>query len=149
MAASESNGNRVLPFARRDFILVSAGESVHEVERLMRMAQLRHLPIVDGDALVGTLSYRRMQDERLDALEGELSEPERRARRERSIEAWVKPEPEAVGLDSPLEEAVRRMLRYRVGYLPVVAPGPGGPRVVGILTEGDLLRIAYERGAFG
>jgi CBS domain-containing protein len=146
--AHGANGDGVLRFARRDFIRVCTTETVGEAERLMRFAQLRHLPVVDGEALVGTLSYRRMQEERLDALERALPEAERGERRASPIGDWVQPEPEAVSVDASLEDAVRRMLRYRVGYLPVVARGPDGPRVVGILTEADLLRIAFERGAF-
>ncbi|MBI2462022.1 MAG: CBS domain-containing protein, partial [Candidatus Rokubacteria bacterium] len=41
-----------------------------------------------------------------------------------------------VGPDRPVEEAAERMLDHRIGSLPVLEGG----RLVGILTETDLLR---------
>ena len=35
------------------------------------------------------------------------------------------------------------MLRLQIGCLPVVEATPEGPRLVGLLTESDLLRAAY------
>ncbi len=40
--------------------------------------------------------------------------------------------------DTPLSEAAAIMLKHRVGCLPVVDDG----ELVGILTEGDFLRLA-------
>ena len=48
-----------------------------------------------------------------------------------------------VGPDEPLGEAARAMLERKVGSLPVVADG----RVVGILTETDMLRLIVRSNA--
>jgi len=45
--------------------------------------------------------------------------------------------------DATLSEAASRLERLRVGCLPVVEPGEDGLRLVGLLTEMDLLRAAY------
>ena len=42
-----------------------------------------------------------------------------------------------------LAEAARRMLRLKIGCLPVVRASSGGPILVGLVTESDLLRAAY------
>ncbi len=50
-----------------------------------------------------------------------------------------------IGADAPLSEAIRLLMEHRVSGLPVVE---GDMRLVGILTEKDLLRLLYEeRGA--
>ena len=51
--------------------------------------------------------------------------------------------------DATLSEAASRLERLRVGCLPVVEPGEQGLRLVGLLTEMDLLRAAYVRRASG
>ena len=44
----------------------------------------------------------------------------------------------------PVGEAAARLVRSQAGFLPIVEPGPGGPRLVGLVTESDLLRLAYD-----
>ncbi|MBB6250171.1 CBS domain-containing protein [Nitrospirillum iridis] len=44
--------------------------------------------------------------------------------------------------DTPLVDALRLMVRNRISGLPVVVDDEGAVRVVGVLTEGDLLRRA-------
>jgi CBS domain-containing protein len=48
-----------------------------------------------------------------------------------------------------LASAARRMLRLKIGCLPVVRAGPSGPLLVGIVTESDLLRAAYAPEFYG
>src|SRR2546430_10195886 len=48
----------------------------------------------------------------------------------------------SVGRDAPIGDAIRRMLDHRISGLPVV---DGGGNVIGMLTEGDLLRRAETR----
>ena len=41
------------------------------------------------------------------------------------------------------------MLHLKIGCLPVVEPEPGGLRLLGLVTESDLLRRAYVPGFEG
>ena len=134
---------------RREFVSISPDDSLRAVHGVMSFAGLRHVPVVSNDRLVGTVSHRRLRDAVIAELEA-LSGVEGRAGAAQSapIAALVQPEPEAIGADSTLEEAARRMIRLRVGYLPVIERSAGGQRVIGILTEADLLRLAIRRGAF-
>jgi acetoin utilization protein AcuB len=133
---------------RRHFVAVTPHDSVEQVRRVMRMAGLRHVPVVEAGVLVGTLSYRRVQEERSDLAERQPDPGLLQRFLESPIEAWVQPDPEAIESSHSLEDAARRMLSYRVGYLPVVEGSDEGLRIVGIVTEADLLRIAYARGAY-
>jgi CBS domain-containing protein len=52
------------------------------------------------------------------------------------------PNPVTVRPDSPLTEAVRLLMDYQISGLPVV---DGEKRLVGMITEKDMLRILYEQ----
>jgi CBS domain-containing protein len=51
--------------------------------------------------------------------------------------------PYTADLNTTLGDAARRMLRLKIGCLPVVRRGPDGEQLVGLITESDLLRAAY------
>ena len=136
-AATQSQ--RVRDVMRRDFITISREESLLEALHLMRLARLRHLAVVNEGVLVGILSYRDLQDELVARLDLESAPAiEQIAVVERMIGT-----PFSIVPDATLLEAASRLERLRVGCLPVVEPGEQGLRLVGLLTEMDLLRAAY------
>jgi acetoin utilization protein AcuB len=110
------------------------------IEDLMSLGRVRHLPVMDGDRLVGVVSLR-------DLLAHSLSraldfEPRQRRVFLKSVDVreamskrllTVRPE-------APVKEAAETMLRHRIGCLPVV---DAAGALVGIVTETDLLRAAY------
>ena len=49
-----------------------------------------------------------------------------------------------IGPDAPLEEIVRLMERWHVKRLPVIDPGIGAGRLVGIVTRADLVRAFVD-----
>lgn len=51
----------------RDLIVAGPEETIDEVERKMKVANIRHLPIISSDKLIGMLSLR-------DLLQAEMSE---------------------------------------------------------------------------
>ncbi len=126
---------------REDFITVEPEEKLLEARRLMRAARLRHVVVARAGTLVGLVSYRDVIEgfsgargngvpsDGLDALL--VAEAMRRA-------------PDAVGPGDSLRTAALRLLQLRVGCLPVVRETPTGPRLVGLVTESDLLRAAYD-----
>ena len=127
---------------RRRFIRVGPSTSLTDAAQTMRSARVRHLPVVDSDRLLGLISHRDLVEvwfrsdtsKSLDQLSAELSAT--------PVAEHMRTEPWAVTPATPLREAAGRMLRYRIGCLPVV--DEGGNRVVGLITESDLIRAAYE-----
>ena len=61
------NTTKVEQVMTKDLIVASPEETVEEVERKMRVANIRHLPIISSDKLVGMLSLR-------DLLQADLNE---------------------------------------------------------------------------
>lgn len=108
---------------------------------LMCTGRIRHLPVVDEANVVGVVSQRDLLRRALGAaLAFGTREPQKLMR---SLEVRdVMSEP-AVTIDpgAAIQEAARTMLEKKIGCLPVVEEG----RLVGILTETDVLRYAMTR----
>jgi len=119
---------------------------------VMRTKQLRHLPVVDdGGQLIGIVTDRDLRQAAFAPAVGEYLSVsgQRRLRqlaesldniRVKDVMTWVvvTTHPEA-----PIAHAALVMSERRVGSLPVVDQG----RVVGMLTERDLLRALQREGS--
>ena len=116
-------------------VSVAPGDSLAHALRLTREHRIRHLPVVQGEELVGILSDR---DIRL-AMPSPLTvaDPERAAFLEGTPVARVMTrEVITAGPFDTLEDAADQLCRHRIGALPVVdAHG----RLVGMLSETDVL----------
>jgi len=120
--------------------------SIQKSERLdaarmyMQYEQCRHLPVLDGERLVGILSDRDV----LAALRSRLEELSLAERLHDAcgivVGAIMTPEPDTTTALAPAADAARRLVDRNVGALPVV----DGNRLVGIVTETDFL--AYVGG---
>jgi acetoin utilization protein AcuB len=122
-------------------VTITSGATVHEAIDLMKGRKIRHLPVVEEDGrLVGILTDRDLRQMIFDpSVQERLGEAAEllKTRTVREVMTWgvvtVRPE-------TGIRQAARLMYEQKVGALPVVDHG----RVVGILTERDVLR-AFER----
>jgi acetoin utilization protein AcuB len=128
---------------RREFITVAPSESLLEVHRTMRLARLRHVLVVDDGRLVGIVSYRDLQDDALARAERLTPERWRAELGKVAVREAMRASPYFALPETPADAAARRMLRLRLGCLPVCENG-GRPRLVGLLAESDLLRAAWK-----
>jgi CBS domain-containing protein len=134
--------DRIGAVMRRHFVTVRSDEPLSEAIGIMRMGRLRHLPVERGGKLVGLLSYRDLQERELERLEAAeaCAAP---AALEVAVEEAMLDSPYIVTPDTPLRVAAARMTQLGVGCLPVVEVADGDSRLVGLVTESDLLRAAY------
>ena len=128
---------------RREFVTVSADESLLEALRIMQLARLRHLLVERDGALAGVLSYRDLQNRAIEQLD-RSSEPLETSMHALTVEEAMMDSPYVVTPDTSTRLAASRLCHLRIGCLPVVEEQPEGHRLVGILTESDLLRAAYD-----
>ena len=119
---------------RRQFVTASPEEGLPQVRQTMRLARLRHLVIAEGDQLLGLISYRALLESLLDGEDGE-----------KAISAAMIESPVVVTPATPIADAAERLCRYGFGCLPVVEESVPRPRIVGLVTESDLLRAAFRR----
>jgi len=102
----------------------------------MRERQCRHLPVVDADGrLVGIVTDRDLRQASFARLRA-LREAEQDLQVQ-SVMTWALV---TIHPTATIAHAARVMFERRVGSLPVVEDG----RLVGILTERDLLRALME-----
>lgn len=100
-------------------------------EKLMAESGIRHLPIVEGEQLLGILTQR---DLRLAAsLVG--VDPEKQ-----TIEGAMTDEPYTVSPETPLDEVVTTMAEHKYGSAIVVQ----NKHVVGVFTTVDVCRALSE-----
>jgi CBS domain-containing protein len=127
---------------RQHFVAGDPEEPLHSALETMRLARLRHLLVSREERLLGIVSYREL-------LETLLAERPTGAADPRRLGDVMTPSPSFVTPRTPLAQAAERMTRYGIGCLPVLSPPASGAaeqgRLVGIVTEADLLRAAYSR----
>jgi CBS domain-containing membrane protein len=136
---------RVTSRMRSSFISAAPSDTLLHVAQIMQLARIRHLLVLDANgALVGIVSHRDLLEatapadaqgspgERIRSLEGV------------PISRVMRTRVRSVPPSATLREAAEVILRYGIGCLPVVESGDAPARVVGLLTESDLLAAAYE-----
>ncbi len=127
----------------KDVLCVGPNDETLETYRLMRSRQVRHLPVLENNRLIGIISDR-------DVLRGAPSQAETKV-------AFGSHSPVASPLhvrgimsrdiatrppSTPVSEAAELMLDRRIRSIPIVEPEQD--QLVGILTETDLLRFFVE-----
>jgi len=105
---------------------------------LMRSHRIRRLPVVDGDTLVGIVTWTDLVRIRPPVIGSRWTVP--------NLAAGVKVKhlmtaaPVVVGPEVAIEQAAALMRRRKVGGLPVVEDG----RLAGIITESDLFEVFVD-----
>jgi acetoin utilization protein AcuB len=136
---------RVVDRMRRHYVAVHAEQTFREVEALMRAGRLRHVPVIDGELLAGVISHRDLMVDSLGRLEREVPEAALQLLLARSVAPLVSREPQAIGPQASLADAAALMRAFGIGCLPVVEGGALGRRLLGLITEADLLAAAYRQ----
>lgn len=120
---------------------VAPGDSLHIADGMMSLGVVRHLPVVSGGDLVGVVSQRDIlrSPGMLSPVLG-LAVDTRAALKTLRVEDAMSPRVLTIGAEASVREAAERMLKHRVGCLPVVEGG----KLVGIVTTSDLLRAMVD-----
>jgi CBS domain-containing protein len=125
---------KVGQFMVTDLFTVHPEDVVDLAASLMDWRHIRHVPVEDNDGrLVGLVSHRAL----LRMVGHGLREKEK-AGGHIAVKDIMKTQPVTVTPDTPTLEAIEVMRGRRVGCLPVVE----GDKLVGIITEHDLVQVA-------
>jgi CBS domain-containing protein len=85
--------------------------------------------------LLGVVSYRELLRRSLESPVAAATD---------TVADLMGSSPPTIEPSAPLALAAERIVEWHVACLPVVEPVPAGPSIVGLVTEADLLRTAYE-----
>jgi acetoin utilization protein AcuB len=120
-------------------IVVEPEDSLMHALELVRLRGVRRLPVTVGGLLVGLVTegdLKRAEPSTLTDSEADFN----RVMEETPISRIMIQNPVTTTADSSLLEAADILLNTKYGALPVVAGG----RVVGILTDNDLVRALVD-----
>lgn len=118
-------------------ITITPKTSLPEAIRLMHQRGVRHLPVVEEDALVGIVSDRDLKRAMASPATSLETHELRYLLDALTVNEIMTRAVITVGRMFPIEEAARLMVKERVSALPVTERG----RLVGIVTETDVLEL--------
>jgi predicted transcriptional regulator len=119
-------------FMTTDLFTVHPEDVVDLAASLMDWRHIRHVPVEDNDGnLVGLVSHRTLLRMVGQGMRGKERAPV-------AVKDIMIKEPVCVTPSTPTLEAIEKMRTHRIGSLPVVEDA----RLVGIITERDLIRVA-------
>ena len=125
---------------KRDPVTVQKDDSFRYALKLIRKEGIRHLPVLDGKRLVGIVTDRDLrQSAPSPATTLEVHELNYLLERLK-IDAIMTKKVITVAPDSCLLDAAKLLLAHKIGCVPVVEH----EELVGIITEGDLLRALVD-----
>lgn len=132
-----------VPKRVRDIMTTQVTSLDHEAKLLdavllMRSSGFRHIPVVNGDRLVGVVSDRDLQ-RAAPSMFGKLSPEEyNRIFETTPIAKVMARDPMTVKPDTSITDVVQAMYERKFGSMPVVE---GENKLVGIVTTTDLLGL--------
>lgn len=124
---------------RSPAITINVDAGLDRALLIMRSQRIRHLPVVDGQTMVGLISDRDLRLSMLEMEQGPAGAP-----KGYYLPALTKVKSVMITNvltatpEMPLAKAATIMSERKIGALPVVE---AGNKLVGIITETDMLRL--------
>jgi CBS domain-containing membrane protein len=122
-------------------ITVSPTDDLSLVEELMRLARVRHVPVIEpSGALVGLISHRDLLSVAMTRLAGLTPEEDCEFKRSIQVHDVMTRELITVRTSMPVLAAARLLREHQLGCLPVVEAG----ELVGIVTASDFVDLVID-----
>jgi len=132
---------RVRDVMSSDVTSLKQNDQLTIADDIMRLVRIRHLPVLDDDGeLTGIVSQRDLFRSALARSIGYGEVAQTRVMNLLKVKEVMTADVATIAPDAPLSEAARTMMQRKIGCLVVVEKG----RVVGILTEGDFVKLAAD-----
>ncbi|MDE2058905.1 MAG: CBS domain-containing protein [candidate division NC10 bacterium] len=131
---------RVKDRMRRSLVSVAQTDTLDHALTTLKRFNIRHLPVVKGDRVVGIVSDRDVKKAAPSPFDYPTAEEFRAFTSAVTVKEIMTKEVVTVAPLTPIEEAASLMSQKRIGALPVVQEG----RLVGMITETDVLGVMTE-----
>jgi CBS domain-containing protein len=124
----------------REVLTIEPDTPIESLENAMEKFRFRHLPVVDGDRLVGLITHSDLLH-LSSSLLSKHAEVENRIIHSLPAERVMRRNVVTVSPSDPLDEVARTLWRTRCGCVPVTEDDG---KLVGIITEGDFVRLSHH-----
>ncbi len=125
---------------RTSLITVTKEATLAQARELFHSHRIRHLPVVEGDRLLGIVTDRDIRQaapssaagfkpDQIAAFLAQIPVTEAMVRNVRTVSPFT-----------TVEEAAKLMIEHKIGCLPVTE----ADKLVGIITETDLFKVLLE-----
>lgn len=111
---------------------IGASLSLSDAANMMKAYKIRHLPVLDGNALVGMVSDRDIQ--MVKSMEGVDAD-------DVPIEEAMSQAPYTISATTPLEVVARHMAKHKLGSAVIVN---ANQKVIGVFTVTDGMRALAD-----
>lgn len=119
---------------KRSLVTVLPGASLEEAARLLKANRIHHLPVVEGDLLLGIITDADLRNVMLPGSE------EAGGGKVRTVEEIMTRKVVTLSPEDTIDDAMLILCRQRFGALPVV----DGGRLVGIIAKTDVLSAMID-----
>ncbi len=124
-------------------LTVRRNDKLSVPDNLMKQERIRHIPVLnDDDDLCGVVTQRDLFRGAVLKSLGYGSRAEDRLLESLVVKEAMTENPQTTSPETPLADAARLMLEHQIGCLPVL----DDEKLVGMLTEGDFVRLAAGDG---
>jgi CBS-domain-containing membrane protein len=124
----------------RQVMVLNVEDNLDKVMKAMEHFHIRHVPVVDGEKVVGMVTQRDMlavMHSKLGPNAPEAGGDTRLYERTFVINVMTK-DPVTVSPETPLKDAVKLLRENKIGGFPVIA---ADGKLVGVMTETDVLKV--------
>lgn len=123
-----------------DVVTLEQDEDLDVAEKVMSLGRIRHLPVVQGERLVGLVTHRDLLAAQFSTLADVSAADEEVLRSSVAAAQIMQTDVRTVPSTMPVLEAAKIMRRHKYGCLPVVDDG----KLVGIVTEADFMELVVR-----
>lgn len=124
-----------------EVVTLKVDEELSLASDIMTLARIRHLPIVEGDRLIGIISQRDLFKASLASVIDYDYQVARTHLKAVTIKEVMVKDIVTIAPDAEIHEAGRIMLAQKIGCLPVIADDA----LVGMVTESDIMEFYVSR----
>ena len=119
---------------------VDQGDSVKAAVVILLKDRIRHLPVMNGDQIVGIVSDRDIKRSLPSVIAGASADEYQAFMNDTSVSQVMTPNPVTCTPQTEVIEVVRQFSERKFGAFPVVEDG----QLVGIVAQGDMMRAFFE-----
>jgi CBS domain-containing protein len=119
---------------------LNRNDSLQLVKDIMSLGRVRHFPVIDDGKVVGVVSQRDLYKASLGSVMKYGEKAQRAFLEGIAVKEVMTDPPITIAPHATVQEAARLMMEKKIGCLPVLE----GPKLVGIVTETDMLKLVAE-----